>query len=466
VGKLRAILTFAACAIWAACGFALPVILLGELSTPTLAQAALIAASAILISIASQVRFSFGPETRRLEIGLDTAFVILSALILSPAVTAVVVALGSFYGLRREAPLRLIYLAANSGTAAGLASLAVASFVAQPPAATLVLPAALLAAFVRNLVLFAGKLLLEEAQAPGAGAELYRGSPLLSLFLLELTLPVAAVAMAAPHLSRPAIAFTVTAAFCGVTWLVLRILHRQVNEQQDNDYLRETVSRYMPTQVAEHLIDRSESRELGGTQHEVTVMFCDIRGFTSWAERNQPDDVINELNRLLSDLSQAVLDTDGTLDKFTGDGLMAFWGAPDPQDDHAVRAMQSVPRMLMRVREFNMERQARGEEPLEVGIGVNSGLAMVGNIGHKQRLNYTAVGDTVNLAARMEQSTKQFNCPLLVSESTFLALPTSIQRQLVRLDSISVKGRRERVRLYTLLTLARFSMDMGEKNSA
>jgi adenylate cyclase len=187
---------------------------------------------------------------------------------------------------------------------------------------------------------------------------------------------------------------------------------------------------------------------VGGDRREISVLFLDIRGFTTWSERTDPAEVFNELNLLIGELADAVLATDGTIDKFTGDGLMAFWNAPTDQPDHAARAVRSIPMLLMRVREFNLRREAQNAPPFQIGIGIATGPAMVGNVGHRDRLAFTAIGDTVNLAARLESATRDVELPALLDEHTFLTLPHPIQRQLTRLDSIEVRGRRERVRVY------------------
>ena len=226
--------------------------------------------------------------------------------------------------------------------------------------------------------------------------------------------------------------------------------------------LLDTFQRYVPRHVASSILGDHESGtevQVGGDRREITVMFVDIRGFTSWAERPDPAEVFDELNVLIGELADAVLASDGTIDKFTGDGLMAFWNAPVDQPDHAERAIRTVPRLMMRVRECNLRREARGATGFEIGVGIATGPAMVGNVGHRDRLAFTAIGDTVNLAARLEQATRDVGIQALLDERAFLTLPHELQRQLMRLESIEVKGRRERVRLYAPVALVRRGRD-------
>jgi len=465
---LRTYLTRALACVWATAGLGLALsaaLGLGD-GLPSFSILVLAVGSAVLIAGFSQVRFEFRHRDHGVDVSLDAAFAVLAALVLAPPVAAAVALAAGLFAFRNKPAWRQLYEASSQALAVGLGGLAVQAWVSTDPSGRLVLPAALLAAAIRNTTDLTGTLLLEEVRERGGARDVIRRAPLLAIFLLDASLPVAACAMAGPFLGSPIQAFAVTAGASGLVWVVLRLLHAQHTQSVQNDYLRDTVSRYMPLPVAEQLLEHSTELELGGEQVEITVLFCDIRGFTAWAEKNQPDDVIAELNLLLTDLSESVLANGGTLDKFTGDGLMAFWGAPAAQLDHAERALKSVPQMLMRVREFNVRRERQGQPALEVGIGVNSGLAMVGNVGHRDRLNYTAVGDTVNTAARLEQATKQFDCPLLISEGTFLGLPLNMQRQLVRISSVEVKGRRDRVRLYTLISLARYSMKLTAKDPA
>lgn len=449
---------FVCCAAWVTWGLVLPPLVLGgHVQLPETARVLLVVACVALTAAFSRVRFDFGRGERGIELSPDSAFIVLAAVLLPPPQAALVAAVGSTFVLGRYRGWKLLFHTANIAAAGGTASLIVHALLPSSITPMLVLPAALIAATVRSVTNITGAMAFEEAREIGAGVRLVRSTPLVAMLLLDIGLPVAAISLAGPYLERlPLLAIGVVTAAEGFTWIVMRLLHLQHHEREQNRHLRTTVSRFVPAAVAEQLLASGEDATLGGELREITVMFCDVRHFTTWAEAREPDEVIAELNGLLGELANAVISTGATLDKFTGDGLMAFWGAPDAQPDHAQRALQSVPRLLMRAKEFNLRREIEGDPPLDIGIGIHTGSAMVGNVGHADRLSYTAIGDTVNLAARLETNTRDFSCPVLISEATFLALPLEMQRQCARMDSIPIRGRRDRVRCYTLTWLARY----------
>jgi adenylate cyclase len=187
---------------------------------------------------------------------------------------------------------------------------------------------------------------------------------------------------------------------------------------------------------------------LGGVRLVSTALFADLRSFTGFAERTPPDEVIAVLNRYLGEMSDAVLDNGGTLVAFLGDGLIAVFGAPIECDDHADRAVSAAREMLAeRLPRFNawVGEQGYGDR-FRMGIGMSSGPLMSGNVGSERRLEYTAIGDTVNTAARIEEHTKAVSHSALVSESTRDLL--SADNGLVFVDEITLRGRTAPTRLW------------------
>lgn len=280
---------------------------------------------------------------------------------------------------------------------------------------------------------------------------------------LAITALVVAGSLAVERSGGVTVALAATGALAGGAHGLLReLLDRHARALLR---LRETVGRYVPSHVVASVLERQldpsgveavagaassahADPALAAEQRDVTVLFVDIRGFSTWSERTPPSEVVAELNRLLDGLVTAVLASGGTLDKFTGDGFMAFWNAPTDQHDHAARAVRALPPMLMRLDELNLRRDAERAQRLGIGIGIASGATVVGTVGHAERLSYTAIGDTVNLAARLEGATREQGVPVLIDESTFLALPIQMQRQMTRLPSFPVKGRAELARAY------------------
>jgi adenylate cyclase len=181
-----------------------------------------------------------------------------------------------------------------------------------------------------------------------------------------------------------------------------------------------------------------------------TVLFSDLRGFTSFSETLQPEQVIEALNRYLSAMSEAILDHGGTLVAYMGDGIMAVFGAPMQQDDHADRALEASREMLERLKGFNGWLREQGlHDGFKMGIGLNSGPVMSGNVGSERRLEYTALGDTTNTAARLEGMTKGTPHQLYVADTTYrmLTRPTD---DLVAVGEAEVRGRKAKVRLWSL----------------
>jgi adenylate cyclase len=209
--------------------------------------------------------------------------------------------------------------------------------------------------------------------------------------------------------------------------------------------------RFVPeTVVDEVLAQADQGLRLGGVEVHGTVMFTDIRGFTSFSEGYAAPEVIEVLNRYLAEMSYAILGHGGTLASFLGDGFMAVFGAPIEQADHADRAVAAAREIVeVRLPRFNAELKGEGYPEFRSGIGLNSGPFMSGNVGSEQRLQYTAIGDTINTASRIEGLTKDSGYTLLLAESTREALQGEVE-DLVYVDEFEVRGRQGRVKLWSL----------------
>jgi adenylate cyclase len=211
-------------------------------------------------------------------------------------------------------------------------------------------------------------------------------------------------------------------------------------------------SRFVPATVVDQVLTRTDGKlRLGGENVVGTVMFTDLRGFTTFSEKLPAEQVIELLNAYLSEISDAVLAHGGTLITYLGDGLMAVFGAPLPQADHADRALASAREMLEeRLPRFNESLRAQGfDRGFKMGIGINTGEFMSGNVGSEQRLEYTAIGDPINTASRIEGMTKGSPYALFLAESTVDAL-TGPKDDVVFVDELGVRGRTQTIRLWTL----------------
>jgi adenylate cyclase len=216
--------------------------------------------------------------------------------------------------------------------------------------------------------------------------------------------------------------------------------------------VRDVFARFLPESMVDQvLVNGDHGVRLGGVRLVGTALFTDLRGFTSFAESTPPDRVIDVLNRFFGEMSDAVLDNGGTLVAYLGDGLLAVFGAPVESDDHADRAVRAAREMLNeRLPRFNQWlRETRVGAGFAVGIGVSSGPLMSGNVGSERRLEYTAVGDTVNTASRLESHTKEVPYELLISDSTRQLL-TDGGTDLVFVDEITLRGRTTPTQLWTL----------------
>jgi adenylate cyclase len=218
----------------------------------------------------------------------------------------------------------------------------------------------------------------------------------------------------------------------------------------ERERVRDLFARFVPEDVVDDVIDRADGLRLGGVQREGTVMFSDLRGFTSFAEKMPVDQVIEVLNRYLTEMSDAILDHGGTLVAYMGDGIMAVFGAPVPQDDHADRALAAAREMLgPRLERFNEYLRSQGlGEDFRMGVGLNSGQVMSGNVGSERRLEYTAIGDTTNTAARLEGMTKGTQHMLFAADSTVEALKDR-PGDLVFVDEMEVRGREATIKLWS-----------------
>jgi adenylate cyclase len=217
---------------------------------------------------------------------------------------------------------------------------------------------------------------------------------------------------------------------------------------QQRDVFKGTLVRYMSSQLADKIISSGKMPDLKGERRKITVLFADVRGFTSLSEKLAPEDVFALLNDYFDKMIDEICKNHGMLNKFMGDGLMAVFGALDEdpyQEENAIKAGLGMRRVLDGMRErFQAERQV----DLKIGIGINTGIALVGNIGSNQRMEFTAIGDTVNLGSRLESATKELGTDIIVSEYTYVAARTKFQFR--SLGQIAIRGRENPVTAYAV----------------
>lgn len=228
------------------------------------------------------------------------------------------------------------------------------------------------------------------------------------------------------------------------------------NTESQSRNLKKAFSRYVSPDLVKEIIRNPEELKLGGEQRELSVLFSDIRGFTTISEQLEPEKLVCLLNSLLDPLTECIINNGGMLDKYIGDAIMAIFNAPLDLDHHPEKAAKSAQEMILKLKELNILFEKDGLPALKVGAGVHTGAATVGNIGSKLRFDYTAIGDTVNLASRLEGLTKAYSVDIIISESTNDALGSEFLTR--RLDSVRVKGKNIPLVIFEL-------MDNTDKNT-
>lgn len=227
--------------------------------------------------------------------------------------------------------------------------------------------------------------------------------------------------------------------------------HGFLVERKEKSFVRSTLERYVSPAVVQEVIGRGIDLALGGKRQTITILFSDVRGFTGLSERLSPEVMVEILNQHFTASSEIILNSGGTLDKFIGDAIMAFWGAPAPREDHALAAVKAAIAMQTAAKELDKIVQARWGEELRIGIGINTGDAVVGHIGSPRRMGYTAVGDPANLASRCEGLTKDYQAEILITQTTYDLVKDQVKAD--PLGEVPVKGRRETTAIYRVIRL-------------
>ncbi len=226
--------------------------------------------------------------------------------------------------------------------------------------------------------------------------------------------------------------------------------------------MKSTLYRYMTPRVAEQVMARGEDSLMVGERKEVTILFSDIRGYTTLTENLGAAEVVSLLNQYFETMVEAVFNHEGTLDKFIGDALMAVFGAPLPlKENHAWMAVQSALDMRSRLAAFNQLRMKTNQPLIRIGIGISSGEVVCGNIGSQKRMDYTVIGDGVNLSARLESATKEYGCDIILGEYTYNLCRDRIWVR--ELDRIRVKGKNQAVSIYELIGESDMPLDDATK---
>ncbi|MFA3782963.1 CHASE2 domain-containing protein [Melioribacteraceae bacterium 4301-Me] len=220
-----------------------------------------------------------------------------------------------------------------------------------------------------------------------------------------------------------------------------------IKERQKNMLIKNMFSQYVNKSVVNELIAHPERLKLGGERKTLTILFCDMVGFTTISEKKEPEELVALMNVFLNEMSEIIISNDGTVDKFLGDAIMAFWGAPVQVNDHAYKACKTALLMQQKLDGFKLLKSSIPE--IQIRIGINTGEVIIGNIGGAKRFDYTVMGDNVNLASRLESANKEYGTSIMISENTYELVKDKIAVR--ELDLVKVKGRKSPTKIYEII---------------
>ncbi|MBI3365348.1 MAG: CHASE2 domain-containing protein [Ignavibacteriae bacterium] len=240
-------------------------------------------------------------------------------------------------------------------------------------------------------------------------------------------------------------------------------VYHYVTERKQKVLIKGMFSRYVNATIVDELVLHPEKLRLGGERKELTVLFSDIENFTQISERVSPEYLITVLNEYLNVMTAIIFGNQGTLDKYEGDAILAFWGAPVPQQDHALRACRAAMEMQQALAALREMWKAERKPLFNVRIGINTGDMIVGNMGGASRFDYTVIGDSVNLGSRLEGANKQYKTGIMISEHTYRSVEGSVVAR--ELDLVLVAGKTEPIRVYELLGMANDSIPTVQRQA-
>ncbi|VAX17155.1 Adenylate cyclase [hydrothermal vent metagenome] len=243
-------------------------------------------------------------------------------------------------------------------------------------------------------------------------------------------------------------------------YITITVYH-YLEEQESRRYIKDAFGRYLSPNVITRLIENPDLLKLGGQRKIMTAFFSDVAGFTSISEQLNPTELVTLLNEYLSEMTNIILSLDGTVDKYEGDAIIAFWGAPMDIKNHAALCVEAAVKMQRKLVDMRADWRKRGQLELYVRMGINTGEMVVGNMGSKQRMDYTMMGDSVNLAARLEGVNKYYGTYTMISEFTHELVKDKFL--CLELDSVRVEGKKKAIRLYEVIESKEKATDVQRK---
>jgi len=244
---------------------------------------------------------------------------------------------------------------------------------------------------------------------------------------------------------------TITPVIMCIITMIIAYIHRYVIEAKKKEMVTSAMSKYMSEDVMKDVIKNIDNLGLGGKKATVTVLFSDIRGFTSMSEKMSAQEVSSLLNEYFSEMEPIVSKYNGIINKFIGDAVMAVFGEPIQDENHPLNAVKCGYEMLTKVAELDLKWQKEGKPVINIGVGINTGEVFIGNIGSEKRMEYTVIGDTVNLASRLESYNKTYKTSILISSSTYEASKEHIEVN--QISDVEIRGKAQKMNIYEVKNL-------------
>ena len=244
---------------------------------------------------------------------------------------------------------------------------------------------------------------------------------------------------------------TITPVSMSIITMIFAYSHKYILEDKNKEKIKSAMGKYISEDIMKNVVKNIDELKLGGKKANVTVLFADIRGFTSMSEKLSADEVSVILNEYFTEIEPIVTRHNGVINKFIGDAVMAIFGEPIQDENHPKNAVRCACEMLDKVKELQAKWLEEGKPKIEIGIGINTGEAFVGNIGSERRMEYTVIGDMVNLASRIEGNNKTFKTNLLISESTYSSAKSIVDT--VKISNVKIRGKEKELNLYEVIKL-------------
>lgn len=249
----------------------------------------------------------------------------------------------------------------------------------------------------------------------------------------------------------------ITPVIISIVTMIFGYLHRFLIEGQNKEKIKKAMGKYISDDIMERVVKNIDELKLGGKRSVVTVLFADIRGFTSMSEQMSAEEVSNILNEYFTEIEPIITKHNGIINKFIGDAVMAIFGEPIMDKNHAINAVKCANDMLKKVRKLQHKWMEQGKPKIEIGIGINTGEVFVGNIGSERRMEYTVIGDTVNLASRIESYNKIYRTNFLIGPSTYSEVKNYVN--VIKISDVQIRGKIQKLDLYEVLNVINTTED-------